>query len=67
MKCFALWLLAATAASNLAGWGFATVLDGRVLIGAGAVQNLVIGAMFYVIGYVMDLGRAADLERKDYI
>ena len=67
IKRFALWLMAAAAASNLAAWGFAAVLDGHGLFGADVPQTLVAGAMIYVIGYVMDLGRAADLERKGYI
>jgi hypothetical protein len=67
IKRFALWLMAAAAASNLAAWGFAAVLDAHGLFGADVPQTLVAGAMIYVIGYVMDLGRAADLERKGYI
>lgn len=77
IKWFAVWLMVTTAPSNLSGVIFAAILHGHLpLIGSLIsfigidtrwLQTLVVGGMIFVIGYVMELGRAADLERKEFI
>ncbi len=68
LKSVGLWLMASAVIIYLCGWLFAAVtgVPGR----AGPVTTLTAiayGAMVYVIARVMELGRDADLERKDFI
>lgn len=67
IKRFALWLIAITASSNVCGVVFAVTLNREFGVGIEWVNSLVEAGMIYVIGYVMQLGRAADLERKQFI
>lgn len=64
---FAFWLMAITASSNMCGVVFAVTLNREFVVGTEWVNSLVEAGMIYVIGYVMELGRAADLERKQFI
>lgn len=67
LKLFGLWLVAAAIAGNVSGRVFMWVTHATVLTTANAALTVVIGAMLYVIARVMELGREADLERKDFI
>jgi len=67
IKHFALCLVANAVATNLAGRLFVAVIHAPVLGTSNAALVVVLGAMVYVIGYVMDLARDADLERKEFI
>jgi hypothetical protein len=67
IKSFGLWLVLAAIAANVAGRLFMWVTHARVGGMANAALIVVLGAMIYVIAHVMELGREADLERKDFI
>ncbi len=67
IKLFGLWLVAAAIAGNVSGRLFLWVTHTTVLNAANAALTVVLGAMIYVIAHVMELGREADLERKDFI
>ena len=67
IKMFGLWLIVTAVVTNVSGRLFAWLLGAPVHAMANAALTLIFGAMIYVVGYVMELGRAADLERKDFI
>lgn len=67
MKRFALWLAATAIAANVSGRVFTAVFHVPPEGVANAALAIVFGAMIYVIAYVSDLGRDADLERKDFV
>jgi hypothetical protein len=67
IKLFGMWLVAAAIAGNVSGRLFMWVTHTTVLNTANAALTVVLGAMIYVIAHVMELGREADLERKDFI
>jgi hypothetical protein len=67
IKRFALWLVAHAVAVNVSARIFAAVVLAPPLGTSNAALILVLGAMIYVIGHVMDLGRDADLERREFI
>jgi hypothetical protein len=67
IKLFGMWLVAAAIAGNVSGRLFMWVTHTAVLNTANAALTVVLGAMIYVIAHVMELGREADLERKDFI
>jgi hypothetical protein len=67
IKLFGMWLVVAAIAGNVSGRLFMWVTHTTVLNTANAALTVVLGAMIYVIAHVMELGREADLERKDFI
>ena len=67
LKKAALWLVVAAIATNLSGRIFVLITGGPRQGIANAASALIFGAMSYVVGRVMELGREADLERKDFI
>lgn len=67
MKHFGLWLVLSAFAMNLSGRVFAAVIHTPPQDIVNAAMAIVYGAMIYVIAYVMELGREADLERKDFV
>lgn len=67
IKLFGMWLVAAAIAGNVSGRLFMWVTHTATLNTANAALTVVLGAMIYVIAHVMELGREADLERKDFI
>lgn len=67
MKGFGLWLAVTAIVINLSGRIFAAVIHVPLEGTANAALSVIYGAMIYVIAYVLDLGREADLERKEFI
>jgi hypothetical protein len=67
LKMFGLWLVVTAIVTNVSGRLFVRLLGAPVHGSANAAMAVVFGAMIYVIAYVMELGREADLERKDFI
>jgi hypothetical protein len=67
IKRFGMWLVVAAIAINLAGRLFVWTTHAAIFGTANAALIVVLGAMIYVIAYVMELGRQADLERKDFL
>ncbi len=67
IKGFGLWLVLAAIAANAAGRLYMWVTHANVGGIANAALIVLLGAMIYVIAHVMELGREADLERKDFI
>ena len=67
IKLFGMWLVAAAIAGNVSGRLFMWVTHTAALTTANAALTVVLGVMIYVIAHVMELGREADLERKDFI
>jgi hypothetical protein len=67
IKSFGLWLVAAAIAINVAGRLFVWTTHAALFSTSNAALIVVLGAMIYVIAYVMELGRDADLERKDFL
>ena len=67
IRLFGMWLVAAAIAGNVSGRLFVWVTHTTILNTANAALTVVLGAMIYVIAHVMELGREADLERKDFI
>jgi hypothetical protein len=67
IKMFGLWLIITAIVTNIAGRLYVWLLDAPVHAFANAALTIIFGAMIYVIGYVMQLGREADLERQDFI
>jgi Protein of unknown function (DUF2975) len=71
IKQFALWLVVLSVVVNLSGRITAAVIHAPPTpFGLGIssfTSTLVAGTMIYVIGYVMELGREADLERRDFV
>jgi hypothetical protein len=67
IKRFGLWLVASAIVVNLSGRIFTAVVHAPREGIANAALTVVYGAMIYVIAYVMELGREADLERRDFI
>ena len=67
IKRFGLWLAASGVVVNVAGRLFA-VVTGEPSHGlANAVMALVFGGMTYVVARVMELGRQADVERREFV
>jgi hypothetical protein len=67
IKWFGIWLVAAAIAANVSGRLFVWVTGGVAESAANAALTVIFGAMIYVIAHVMELGREADLERKDFL
>jgi hypothetical protein len=67
MKSFGMWLVVAAIAINVAGRLFVWTTHAAIFSTSNAALIVVLGAMIYVIAYVMELGREADLERKDFL
>ena len=67
MKMFGLWLVVTAIVTNISGRLFVWLMGAPVHGFANAAMTVVYGAMIYVIAYVMELGREADLERKEFI
>ena len=67
IKSFGMWLVLAAIAINVAGRLFVWTTQAAIFSTSNAALMVVLGAMIYVIAYVMELGREADLERKDFI
>jgi hypothetical protein len=67
IKHFGLWLAASGIMVNVADHLF-PVITGQPTHGfANAAMALVYGAMTWVVAHVMDLGRQADVERKEFV
>jgi hypothetical protein len=67
IKAFGMWLVAGAIVANVAGRIFVAVTHAPVTSTANAAMAVLLGVMIYVIAHVMELGRAADLERKEFI
>jgi hypothetical protein len=67
IKWFGIWLVAAAISANVSGPLFVRVTGGLTQSTANAALTVIFGAMIYVIAHVMELGREADLERKDFL
>ncbi len=67
IKKYGFWLAVTAIVANVAGHVFVRVLNAPLEGVANAVLAVVVGAMIYVIGYVMQLAREADLERKEFV
>jgi hypothetical protein len=67
IKGFGSWLVLSAIAINLSGRIFAAIIHAPPRDIANAALAVVYGAMIYVIAHVMEIGREADLERKDFI
>ena len=67
IKKFGLWLAVTAIVANVAGRLFVRVLNVPLQGTANAALAVVVGAMIYVIGYVMELAREADLERQEFV
>jgi hypothetical protein len=67
IKRFGMWLVVAAIAINVAGRVFVWTTHAAIFGTSNAALMVVLGAMIYVIAYVMELGREADLERKDFL
>ena len=67
IKMFGLWLVVTAIVANLSGRLFTWLLGAPEHGIPNAAMTVIFGAMIYVIAYVMELGREADLERKDFI
>jgi hypothetical protein len=67
IKWFGIWLVAAAISANVSGRLFVWATGGSVESTANAALTVIFGAMIYVIAHVMELGREADLERKDFL
>jgi hypothetical protein len=67
IKAFGMWLVLAAIAANVAGRLYLWVTHAAVDGTPNAALIVVLGVMIYVIAHVMELGREADLERKDFI
>jgi hypothetical protein len=67
IKSFGMWLVVAAIAINVAGRLFVWTTHAAIFGTSNAALMVVLGAMIYVIAYVMELGRQADLERKEFI
>jgi hypothetical protein len=67
IKMFGLWLVATAIVTNVSGRMFVWLIGAPVHGVTNAAMTVIYGAMIYVIAHVMELGREADLERKDFI
>jgi hypothetical protein len=67
IRSFGMWLVVAAIAINIAGRLFVWTTHAAIFGTSNAALMVVLGAMIYVIAYVMELGREADLERKDFL
>ncbi len=67
IKRFGLWLVAAAIVINGSGRLFLIITGQPPFDTANAAMALVYGGMTYVMARVMELGRQADLERKEFI
>jgi hypothetical protein len=67
IKSFGMWLVVAAIAINVAARLFAWTTHAAIFSTSNAALMVMLGAMIYVIAYVMELGREADLERKDFL
>ncbi len=67
IKMFGLWLVVAAIVTNISGRLLVWLMGAPVHGFANAAITVIYGAMIYVIAHVMELGREADLERKDFI
>jgi hypothetical protein len=67
IKRFGLWLTVTAIVANIAGRVFVRVVNAPLLGTANAAFAVVVGAMIYLIGYVMELARDADIERQEFV
>ncbi len=67
IKKFGLWVAVTAIVVNAAGRLFVRVLNTPVQGVANAALAVIIGAMIYVIGYVMEVAREAELERQEFV
>ena len=67
IKRFGVWLALAAIAINASGWLFHMVTGEPSHGAANAAMAVVYGGMTYVVARVMELGRQADQERKEFI
>ncbi len=67
MKKFGVWLALTGIVANVSDHLFERALHAPVMGFANAPMEIVYGAMIYVIAYVMELAREADLERKEFV
>jgi Protein of unknown function (DUF2975) len=67
LKKAGVWFAVAAITINLSGRLFVRVVDVPRIGTSNAAMAIVCGAMIYVIARVMELGREADLERKEFI
>ena len=67
MKGFGLWLVVTGIAANISGRIFTAVVHVPTDGIANAALSVIYGAMIFVIAYVLELAREADLERKEFI
>lgn len=66
-KRFGMWLVVAAIAVNVAGRLFVWTTHAPFSGTSNPALMVLLGAIIYVIAYVMQLGREADLERKDFL
>ncbi len=67
IKRFGLWIVVAAVVVNGSGRVFFIVTGQHAHDTANAVMALIYGGMIYVIARVMELGRQADEERKEFV
>jgi|SRR5665213_2782683 len=67
IKRSGIWLVLAAVVINLSGRVFFVVTGQHAHGTANAVMALIYGGMTYVIARVMELGREADEERKEFV
>jgi hypothetical protein len=67
IKRFGLWLTITAIVANGSGRLFVRFLHAPLQGTANAALAVVLGAMIYVIGYVIELAREADVERKEFV
>ncbi len=67
LKRFSVWLVVAAIATNVAGRLFAWITHAAIFSTSNPALIVVLGGMVYVIAYVMELGREADLDRREII
>ena len=67
LKRFGLWLAATGVVVNVADPLFPTITGEPARGFSNAVMALVYGGMTYVVARVMELGRQADAERKEFV
>jgi hypothetical protein len=67
IKKLGLWVAVTAIVVNTTGRLFMRVLNAHVQGIADWVLAVIIGAMIYVIGYVMEVAREAELERQEFV
>jgi hypothetical protein len=67
IKRFGIWLFVASIVLNLSGRMFFVLTGQQPHDTANAAMTLIYGGITYVIARVMELGREADAERKEFV